>query len=406
MPIRVLHAITSLESGGAQTMLLRLLEETSRAKFEPIVLALMNPDEARVGTVAPHVAALRIRIAALAMARRSPTLSSSWRLCRTMRAVAPDLIQGWLYHGNLAATIGSQSLPYRAPVIWNVRHSVDDLAREPRLTRWIIRLSARLSRLPRAIIYNSRLSAAQHQALGFETSRTVVISNGFDTRRFMPQPESKARLCKELGIDPAHTIIGMIARNHPMKDPGNLVRAGALLQARAGAAVHLVIVGDGLDATNRELGTLVREVGLGPRVTLLGERNDVPALVAGFDIAALPSAWGEGFPNALGEAMASGVPCVATDVGDCGWVIGPHGIIVPPRQSEALANALGRLIDLGAEARRQLGLAARARIIQHFSIQEVARQYEALHLQVSAAHGARRAQPAGEPAQVQQHRAV
>jgi glycosyltransferase involved in cell wall biosynthesis len=406
MPIRVLHAITSLESGGAQTMLLRLLEETSRAKFEPIVLALMNPDEARVGTVAPHVAALRIRIAALAMARRSPTLSSSWRLCRTMRAVAPDLIQGWLYHGNLAATIGSQSLPYRAPVIWNVRHSVDDLAREPRLTRWIIRLSARLSRLPRAIIYNSRLSAAQHQALGFETSRTVVISNGFDTRRFMPQPESKARLCKELGVDPAHTIIGMIARNHPMKDPGNLVRAVALLQARAGAAVHLVIVGDGLDATNRELGTLVREVGLGPRVTLLGERNDVPALVAGFDIAALPSAWGEGFPNALGEAMASGVPCVATDVGDCGWVIGPHGIIVPPRQSEALANALGRLIDLGAEARHQLGLAARARIIQHFSIQEVARQYEALHLQVSAARGARRAQPAGEPAQVQQHRAV
>jgi glycosyltransferase involved in cell wall biosynthesis len=406
MTIRVLHAITSLESGGAQTMLLRLLEETSRAKFEPIVLGLMNPDEARVGTVAPHVAALRIRVATLDMARRSPTLSSSWRLCRTMRAVAPDLVQGWLYHGNLAATIGSQSLPYRPPVIWNVRHSVHDLALEPRLTRWIIRLSARLSRLPRAIIYNSRLSAAQHQALGFDTSRTVVVPNGFDTKRFRPQPEGKARLCKELGIDSAHTVIGMVARNHPMKDPGNLVRAVALLQARGCAAVHLVIVGDGLDETHAELGALVDEAGLRSRVRLLGERNDVPALVAGFDIAALPSAWGEGFPNVLGEAMASGVPCVATDVGDCTWVLGPHGIIVPPRQSEALANALARLIDLGAEARRQLGLAGRARIIQHFSIQEIARQYEALHLQVSAAHGARRAWPGDEAAHVRHRRAV
>jgi glycosyltransferase involved in cell wall biosynthesis len=113
-------------------------------------------------------------------------------------------------------------------------------------------------------------------------------------------------------------------------------------------------------------------------------------VVAGFDVAALSSAWGEGFPNVLGEAMASGVPCVATDVGDCSWVIGPHGIIVPPRQSEALASALARLLDLGPDARQQLGLAGRARILQQFSLREVVSQYEALHLRVSTAHGARR----------------
>ena len=406
MTISVLHAITSLESGGAQTMLLRLLEATSRDQFEPTVLTLMNPDEARVGTVAPHVAALRIATATLDMPRRSPTLPSIWRLCRTVRAVAPDLVHGWMYHGNLAATIGGRALPYRAPVIWNVRHSVRDLALEKRLTRWIIRLSARLSRLPRAIVYNSRISAAQHQALGFDARRSVVIPNGFDTRRFRPQPEGKARLCRELGIDPAHTVIGMIARDHPMKDPGNLVRAVALLQARGCAAVHLVMIGDGLDEAHPELRALVREAGLGARVALLGERNDVPALAAGFDIAVLPSAWGEGFPNALGEAMACGVPCVATDVGDCTWVLGPHGIIVPPQRSEALASALARLIDLGADARHQLGLAGRARIQQYFSIQEVARQYEALHLQVSAAQAARRTWPPGEAAHLRHRRAA
>ena len=406
MAIGVLHAITSLESGGAQTMLLRLLEQTSRTEFEPVVLGLMRPDEARVGTVAPQIAALGVAIATLDMPRRVATWRSIWRLCRTMRAVAPDLVQGWLYHGNLAATIGAQSSPCRPPVIWNVRHSVHDLALEKRLTRWIIRLSARLSPLPRAIIYNSRLGAAQHQALGFDASRTVVIPNGFDTARFRPRPEGKARLCRELGIDPARTVIGMIARDHAMKDPGNLVRAVAQLRARGCAAVHLVIAGDGLDGTHAELGALLAELGLGSRVTLLGERNDVPALVAGFDIAALPSAWGEGFPNVLGEAMASGVPCVATDVGDSAWVIGPHGIIVPPRQSEALAHALSRLIGLGADARRQLGLAGRARIVQHFSIQEVARQYQQLHRQVSAARAVRLPRRGGEAARVRHRRAV
>jgi glycosyltransferase involved in cell wall biosynthesis len=104
--------------------------------------------------------------------------------------------------------------------------------------------------------------------------------------------------------------------------------------------------------------------------------------------------------------MASGVPCVATDVGDCTWVVGAHGLIVPPRQSEALADALARLIGLGAEARRQLGLAGRARIVQHFSIQEVARQYEALHLKVAAAAAAQRPWRGDDAAQVGHHRAV
>jgi glycosyltransferase involved in cell wall biosynthesis len=389
MTIKVLHAITTLEIGGAESMLLRLLQAGARDKFEPSVLSLMDPSRAKVATLASQVAALRVTIATLGLPQGRPHPAGLWRLCRIVRTAAPDLLQGWMYHGNLAATIGGWCLPQRSPVLWNIRHSIHDLALEKPLSRLIIRLSARLSHLPQAIIYNSRVSAAQHARLGFDASRAVVIPNGFDGALFKPRPEAKARLRKDLGIDPARAVIGMVARDHPMKDPGNLVRAVALLAAR-GHAVHLVIVGSGLDQANRELSTLVRECGLGAEVSLLGERTDVPALVAGFDVAALSSAWGEGFPNVLGEAMASGVPCVATDVGDCSWVIGPHGVIVPPRHSEALAIALARLLDLGPDARHQLGLAGRARILQHFSLQEIVGQYEALHLRVSASHAARR----------------
>jgi glycosyltransferase involved in cell wall biosynthesis len=405
MTVKLLHAITGLQIGGAENMLLRLLEAGEREKFAAAVLALMDPDKARFGSVAPKISALGVPIATLDMARGSPMPAHVWRLCRTMRAINPDVVQGWMYHGNLAATVGSWSLPEPPPVVWNVRHSVHDLALEKPLTRLIIRLSARLSRLPRAIIYNSRVSAAQHQKLGFEAGRSVVIANGFDTARFKSRLGAKERLCQELGIDPGCTVIGMIARNHPMKDPGNLLRAGASLRA-GGRAVHLVMVGTDMIAAHRELSAAVREVGLEAQVSLLGERDDIPAVVAGFDIATLPSAWGEGFPNVLGEAMASGVPCVATDVGDSTWVVGPHGLIVPPRQSEALANALGRLIDLGPEARRQLGLGGRARIVQHFSIHEVVRQYEALHLQVSASRAARRRWSGDRILRVRHRRAV
>ena len=403
MTVKVLHAITDLDLGGAETMLLRLLEAGTPGKFAPAVLSLMNPDDAQNGTVAPQIAALGVTISSLDMRRRRPTPQHVWQLCRTVRTIAPDLLQGWMYHGNLAATVGGWSLPRRPPVIWNVRHSVHDLALEKPLTRLIIRLSARLSRLPRAIIYNSRVSAAQHQGLGFDAERAVVIPNGFDTVRFRPRPDARSRLCKELGIDPARIVVGMIARDHPMKDPGNLVRAIGLLRA-GGHDVHLVIIGRGMDRTHTDLVALVRELELGACVTLVGERRDVPDLCPGFDIAALPSAWGEGFPNVLGEAMASGVPCVATDVGDCTWVIGPHGLIVPPQQSEALANALARLIDLGVDARQQLGRAARARVLQHFSIQEIVRQYEALHLQVSTEPAVRQPWQHGEMAGVRHRR--
>jgi glycosyltransferase involved in cell wall biosynthesis len=350
---------------------------------------LMDPDSCPSETLAAQAAALRVPIFTLGLPQGDWHVAALWRLGRVLRAASPELLQGWMYHGNLTATIGSWMLARRPPVLWNVRHSMHDLALEKPLTRLILRLSSRLSRLPRAIIYNSRLSAAQHARLGFDASRAVVIPNGFDGTHFRPQPEAGARLRRELGIDPARTVIGLIARDHPMKDPGNLVRAAALLQAR-GRAVHLVVIGRGLDESNRDLCAVVRESGIGAHVSLLGERTDVPALVAGFDIAALCSAWGEGFPNVLGEAMASGVPCVATDVGDCSWVVGPHGTIVPPRQSEAMATALARLIDLGGDARHQLGLAGRARILQQFSLQEVVRQYEALHRSVSAAHASRR----------------
>jgi glycosyltransferase involved in cell wall biosynthesis len=283
-----------------------------------------------------------------------------------------------MYHGNLAASGCALLSGRRLPVIWNVRHSIHDMGHETRLTRGFIRLGAALSPSTRAIIYNSGLSARQHEALGYDSDKTVVIPNGFDCQLFRPRPEMAQWLRQDARIEPGRVLIGMVARNHPQKDPGNLIKAIALLAAR-GIDAHVLIVGPGFDTDNAEVMGAIAQAGVAGRFSLLGERHDIPDIVAGLDIATLPSAWGEGFPNVLGEAMACGVPCVTTDIGDSAWIVGRAGIVVPPRDPEALADALGRLVALGCEGRRQLGTAARARVIEHFEVDDIVGRYQELY---------------------------
>ena len=188
-----------------------------------------------------------------------------------------------------------------------------------------MRLSARLSPLTAAIAYCSSESARQHHALGFDPERTVVIPNGFDCAATRPDPAARPRLCAELGIDPARTLIGMLTRAHPMKDHGNLIRAVARLLAD-GARVHLILAGRGVDDPGGRIARAVAAAGIGRHTSLLGEREDISPVTAGLDVLVSSSAWGEAFPLIVGDAMASGVPCVVTDVGDCAWIVGDTGL--------------------------------------------------------------------------------
>lgn len=181
-----------------------------------------------------------------------------------------------------------------------------------------------------------------------------------------------------------------------MKDHGNLIRAVALLLERQ-VDVHLIMVGDGVGDPQGAIARAVAAASIGQRTSLLGERENIGPLVAGLDILALSSAWGEAFPLIVGDAMACGVPCVVTDVGDCAWIVGDTGETVPPRDSAALAAAIARMVALGAAGRHRLGRAARIRIQENFSLASVVGQYEALHQRLLEGHGraARLPCPAG-----------
>jgi glycosyltransferase involved in cell wall biosynthesis len=202
----------------------------------------------------------------------------------------------------------------------------------------------------------------------------MVLPNGFDTTKFRPDPEIRAQVRDRLGIRHGQLLVGMIARYHSMKDFPNFVNAARELIARCDD-VRILLAGPKVEQSNLELSRLIAGIGITSNVTLLGELHDLASILPAMDIFCLSSAWGEGFPNVLGEAMACGVPCVATQVGDCEFLVHETGYVVPPQDHRALADALCRMAELAPLARSRLGELARRRIESHFEIQQILDRY-------------------------------
>ncbi len=368
MPV-IVHLITDLELGGAETALVKLLAAHRHAPYTPVVVSMTGR-----GALGDAIEAEGVSLHSLDMRRSRIDLSGLFRLIGLLRRYRPEILQSWMYHADLLGLIAGRLM--RVPrILWNVRCSNMDMSAYPRMSRRVVRLLARLSRQPEAIVVNSRAGQAWHQRLGYRPRRWVYIPNGFDTARFRPDPEARAAVRSELGIPPEAPLIGMLARIDPSKDHGGFLAAAARLSAQRPEA-HFLLAGTGVSADNP---ILAGAAALGARMHLLGERRDAPRLIAALDIATLSSAFGEGFPNFVGEAMACAVPCVVTDVGDSRRIVGDCGLVVPPSDVEALVQAWARLIAVGPEARAELGAAARARIQNEFTTEAVAKKYQALY---------------------------
>lgn len=368
-PIRVLHVINDLDVGGAERMLARLISSSDPARVCHSVIALLPP-----GRTGDEIRATGCPVATLSMRRGAFGPGALPRLVRLLRADRPDVLQSWLYHADLMATLAAPLARVKATA-WNIRCSELDFRLYPRATRWVVRALATLSRLPDAVVVNSEAGRAAHARLGYRPRRWELIPNGFDTSLFRPDPAARDSVRRELGIPADAPLIGMLARLDPMKDHATFLAAAARLAASRPDA-RFLLAGRGV-----ELGSpaLVPDRALAGRLHLLGERHDSPRLLAALDLATLASAFGEGFPNVLGEAMAAAVPCVATDVGDTALLVGPTGRVVPPREPSVLAEAWAALLALPAGERAALGAAARARIMGNYSLETACDHYLALY---------------------------
>lgn len=369
--IKVAHLISGLPVGGAQTALRYLVERANRAFFEMNVISMTS-----LGPVGTEILRQGVEVTALEMRRSLPDPTAVVRLVLELRRRKIDILQCWMYHADLFGGLAALAAP-RTKVFWNLRQTNLDPRHSKLLTRSIATICAKSSRrLPHTIVCGSKAAEEIHVAMGYAAHKMVLIENGVDTQRFAPSADAKSALREKLHLDSRTLLVGLIARFHPQKDHRTFVQMAEILRRR-GENVAFILCGENVDTKNEELVRWIREASIQEYTHLLGRRTDVEAITAALDVSVSCSASAEGGANTLIEAIASGVPCVATDVGDARRIVGEAGFVVAPGNAEALAEATARVLH--HPQRTALGELARHRAEEIFDIDKVVRRYEDLY---------------------------
>lgn len=371
MSLSVLHVLPGFGFGGTEFVVARLARAERALGVQNQVLYLKGnsslAEDLRKDGVPCHRLTKGAGLSALA----------HWIFPPKKKELSFDLIHGWLYSGNLMAGVLARGRP-GTRLIWNLMQANLSPVVNSSKTRLLMRVGARFStRWPDRIVCNSHAAQKAHEGIGFDSSKMVLIPNGVDTDRFQPNLPHRAQFRKEWALSSEPIVLGHLARWDPQKDHRMLVEAFRLLVGQ-GVNAHLFMAGPGVTKENPQLMKWIKETGVPERFHLLGAIQDAPRFLAGLDIFCL-SSLGESSSYALAEAMACGVPAVATDVGDARDVVGETGVVVPPAQPLAFCEGLKGLTSLSSTARTHQGVLARERIVQKYSFNKMVDAYQTLY---------------------------
>lgn len=366
-----MHIINGLSTGGAELALYNLLCGGLAESFDSHVISMRDK-----GTVGPLVMDIGVPLTTLGMRGGVPSISSFSKLRRVVRQFSPDIIQGWMYQGNLVSTLARRFSINNPSLIWSVRHSLYDLKHEKIIARQILRANRYFSTSPDSILYNSHVSLKQHEAFGFSSVSSHVIPNGIDVDKFSFDQASRDRVRTELGIPSDAKVIGHVGRLHQMKNHPLFLSAATDVACR-NTNVHIILSGRGVSVDSKILRERIPSQTRG-RVHLLGDRSDVPMLMCAMDVL-VSTSYGEGFPNVIGEAMATGVPCVATDVGDSAVIIGEDGVVTPPQDKNAIVAGIEKILKVSVEKQNAIRKKTRLRIVSNYTLGKAVQNYTTLY---------------------------
>lgn len=369
--IIIVHIITSLGVGGAERVLSNLVLGMDRTKFCNVVISLQG-----LGHWGSILQQHGLQVYALQMRPNIFAVSKFIKLWQLLRKIKPDYLQGWMYHANVVALVVGKLAGIKN-IYWNIRCSLMDLSQYKLNTTVVFKIGAWLAKFPTAIINNSRASIQQHSANGYKNSNCIYIPNGFDVEHFQPNQQLYAKFRQQHGLPTDAIIIGMIARFDPMKDHATFLRAAGILVHQR-ADVYFVCAGRNVNYTNSQLATIIAEYSIQDRVILLDQVNNVHELYPALDYLTQTSIFGEGFPNVVAEAMACGVQCFVTDVGDSLEVVGESGYQIAKQDPDELA---AQWLNIIAQREAQVTQVARARIVEQFSLQKVIAAYSNFYMQ-------------------------
>lgn len=367
--MKVLFLARALGPGGAERQM-ALLAAGLRRRGHEVTVATFYPG----GIFQEYVVDAGVGHVSLDKKGRWDVVRFAGRLRGLLKELRPQALYSFLPTANiLAALLGRY--PGRPRIVWGVRVSEMDLGHYGWAEKLSYAIERRLAPAADLLVFNSESGRCGALADRLAAERCMVIPNGIDTGRFAPDGAARRRLRLAWGIRDGETVIGMIGRFDPMKDHATFFRAARLL-ANTRPDMRIVLAGIGTEAGNPRLDGLLRDCEMADRTIRLGEQRDMHAIMAALDILCLSSAFGEGFPNVLGEAMATGTPCVATDVGDARLIVGDAGEIAPPHDGAALARAADTLLTRLAQSPEAVRRRARERIVTNFSLERMVERSE------------------------------
>lgn len=374
--LQVVHVITGLGAGGAENQLLSLQAAIAESGIEQQVISLQSG-----GTLRDTFRQKFGEVTELGANRGQPPFRLAWKLHQILRRREPDVIHAWMYHACAVASV----VPSRAPLIWGIRHGLDSPQHLRPATKYLVRVLPIVRFRPAAIVFNSHSSRIQHLQIGYPASKSIIVRNGVNTGRFTPNRAQRANLLGTLGGEPGTFVVGYVGRLHRVKGWDLFCEVAARVRG-VRSDVMFVIAGAGDDRDMDALHQTIAKFELADSVRLIGFQPDVVPLMQGMDLLISPSR-SEGFSNVIAEAMACGVPCVVTNVGESASIVGPCGAVVDRIDAELIAGATIRMLELGHDRLNEAGLAARQRVIEQFSIARSAAHYSSIYRHCLRADG-------------------
>ena len=360
----------SLSLGGAESAMYRLILNSHSHSHTVICLNNVGPYEAMYQEIDVPVVVLNMK------SNRVPILILI-QLYREIKRIDPDVVQAWMYHGNLIGGVVAR-LAGVGRVIWGIRLSNPLNGQIKKSTRFVNHLSAKFgASVPDLIISCATKATYEHIKMGYPSRKFATIHNGYDTEILKYNEQDRDTYRNLWGVKFSTTVFGIVARWHPQKDHRTLIKALKKLSEIPCGDWKCVFIGTGLTEDNSDLMRLILDFDLEDKCILQGEMIDIKGVFSALDVNVLTSK-DEGFPNVIAEAMACGVPCISTDVGDAKLIIADTGWVVPVGEPESIKEALIASTESKANQHEWLERKnqCRARIVDQFGIRRMVSKFE------------------------------
>lgn len=364
--MNVTHVIIGLEVGGAELMLKRLVEALDgQENMHHSVVSLTS-----IGPIGIQLQQAGIEVVALNLNNPLNLPAVFIKLRNILKKKRTDIVQTWMYHADLLGGLAARSLGIKN-VVWNVRNThlyskgfFKILFREF--------LSVASWKVPKKIIYVSHSAQKEHAKYGFRINNSEIIGNGFDTNKLSFDEDRRTRVRVEIGLEDTDIAVFSIGRYNHAKDHETFIKS-ICLSLKKNKFIKGVLIGREIDLDEFKLTEEQRS-----HFIILGQRDDVPALLSAADIFCLHSIT-EGFPNVLGEAMSAQLPCITTRAGDAEIILDDADYTVEVRDFSEMSNKILELSKMSEVNRRIKGSLNRKRILDNYSLDKILSCYTKLY---------------------------